>query len=128
MKKSNLNEFILHYVNNDKTNTAILLNGCWGVGKSYYIKNELIPYLNENNLNAIVISLYGINDVSSISKSIFFESRFPFCNKNHSELFSTGTIVAKSIIKNININGISFNISDRDLKKYIHLLIFKISY
>lgn len=117
MKKNNLNEYILHYLENDKTNTALLLNGCWGVGKSYYIKNELIPYLKKNGLNAIVISLYGINDISVINKSIYFELRMPFCNKNHSELLSTGTLIAKSILKNFNINGMSFNISDDDLQK-----------
>ena len=38
MKTDELNGYIRHYIENDKTNTAIMLSGQWGSGKSYYIK------------------------------------------------------------------------------------------
>lgn len=33
-----LNNTIKNYLDNDKTNSAIMLTGEWGSGKSYYIK------------------------------------------------------------------------------------------
>ena len=31
-----LNRYIKHYIEEDKTHTAIMLTGEWGLGKSYY--------------------------------------------------------------------------------------------
>jgi KAP P-loop domain protein, putative len=59
----------------DKTRTAIVLTGEWGSGKSYYIENELVPFLKEKKATAVVVSLYGLSDISTISKSIYMELR-----------------------------------------------------
>lgn len=59
---------------NDKTNSAIMLKGKWGIGKSYYINNYLAPSLDEGGKRTcIVVSLYGIENLSDISRSIFVE-------------------------------------------------------
>ena len=47
MNYDELNNFIKHYIENDKTQRAIMLNGDWGSGKSHYIQNELIPFLSK---------------------------------------------------------------------------------
>ncbi len=36
MTVGELNRYIKHYIEEDKTNTAIMLTGEWGLGKSYY--------------------------------------------------------------------------------------------
>ena len=36
-----LNPYILHYLTEDKTKSAIMLTAPWGSGKSFYIQNEL---------------------------------------------------------------------------------------
>lgn len=41
MTYQELNQYILHYLTEDKTKSAIMLTGPWGTGKSYYIQNEL---------------------------------------------------------------------------------------
>ena len=45
MTNCELNQYILHYIEKDKTGRAVMLTGDWGMGKSYYVKNTLIPFL-----------------------------------------------------------------------------------
>ena len=123
MNISDLNYHIKNYLENDKTNTAIMLTGAWGVGKSYYIKNELIPYLDlsrdlgvgENDSSrCVTVSLYGITELKDISKSIFLEMRAKPFNKK-SENVAVGKIVAKTIIKGIAGRlGVDINLSNED--------------
>jgi len=71
---SKYNEFIENYLINDKTKSAIMLIGGWGTGKSYYIQNVLKPYLNDKRAKScITVSLYGLNELKEISKSIYLE-------------------------------------------------------
>lgn len=55
-----LNKYILHYIEDDKTKSAIMLTSPWGTGKSYYIQNELRPFLEDEKNGkhkCIVVSL-----------------------------------------------------------------------
>ena len=62
-----------HYIEKDKTNSAVMLTAPWGKGKSFFIQNELIPYLKKNgNHQSVVVSLYGVASLEEISKSIYF--------------------------------------------------------
>ena len=36
---------IINYINNDRLNYALLINGQWGTGKTFFIKNKLFPLL-----------------------------------------------------------------------------------
>ena len=79
MTNKELNKYILHYIEQDHTKSAIMLTGGWGTGKSHYIQNELIPFLSseENgNHQCIFIPLYGLTQLSEVSKIIFFEFIF----------------------------------------------------
>lgn len=118
MNYSELNSFIKHYIENDKTQRAIMLTAAWGTGKSHYIKNELIPFLsNEDNDNyqCIVVSLYGLSKLSEISKTIYLESRINFLNKK-SEKFLAGKMAAKTILKGItSFFSIDFSTSEDEM-------------
>ena len=41
-------EIIGKYINNQETNYAILLDGEWGSGKTYFIRKKLVPKLKVN--------------------------------------------------------------------------------
>ena len=113
-----LNNYIKHYLEEDKTHTAIMLTGEWGSGKTYYVENVLAPSLkNENKKNrCIVISLYGFENISDISKSIYMELRMKTLEKN-SEVKATGKLIAKTIVKGVaGIFGIDANMSEDDLQ------------
>lgn len=76
MTNAELNDYILHYLTADRTKSAIMLTGGWGTGKSHYIQNELIPFLEKEENGkylCIVVSLYGLKEVSEISKSLYLE-------------------------------------------------------
>lgn len=125
MTYDEINAFILNYLENDKTNRAIMLTGEWGSGKSYYVKNTLKPFLESkdgNNHKCAIVSLYGLSDVSEISKAIYMEFR-TIMKETESEAGNTAKLVVKIAGKSI-INGlvskIGFdigNMSDEDLQK-----------
>ena len=49
MTYDDLNKYIIHYLEHDRTHSAIMLSGPWGSGKSHYIKHSLIPALKKSN-------------------------------------------------------------------------------
>ena len=74
METLELTDHIKNYLENDKTRSAIMLTGPWGCGKSYYIQNTLIPALIKDNVSrCIVVSLYGLKNLESLSKNIYLE-------------------------------------------------------
>ena len=101
MTNAELSKYVKHYVEKDKTKSAIMLTAEWGTGKSHYITNELIPFLEGNGGHkCIVVSLYGLSSVNDISKSIYLEARTKILNSN-SEGVTAGKLVAKTIIKGV---------------------------
>ena len=112
------NLYIENYLKNDKTKSAIMLTAPWGMGKSYYIQNCLIPYLEQTTeKRCVVVSLYGLNDTKEISKAIYFETRAKIaCVKN--EKVQAGKIFGKTIIKGaLSVAGIDLSLNEDDLEK-----------
>lgn len=66
---------IKDYIQNRGINQALMINGEWGCGKSYFIKNSVKEYLRKNgildNKNYIVFSLYGINNLVDFKTSFY---------------------------------------------------------
>lgn len=116
MTTSELNNYIFHYLKKDKTQTAIMLTGEWGSGKTYYIEKDLVPFLKDNKVTSVVVSLYGLDDISMISKSIYMELRMSTLGGKHSETVTTGKVIAKNVLKNITgLAGINLGLDDKDL-------------
>ncbi len=72
-------ESILDYVRSDYTDYAIMINGEWGSGKTYFwnhkIRNKIESMqLNGKHFTTIYMSLYGISNLEEISKKIFIET------------------------------------------------------
>ena len=72
-------ESILDYVRSDYTDYAIMLNGEWGSGKTYFWNNQIKKKIDTMTLNGkrfttIYMSLYGISNLEEISKKIFMET------------------------------------------------------
>ena len=83
MNENELNEFIINYVKREKTQSALMLSGQWGIGKSYYINNSLKENLKKNDFKMISVSLYGLTSIHDISKSIYIELKL--LKKKHSK-------------------------------------------
>lgn len=72
-------ESILDYVRADYTDYAIMINGEWGSGKTYFWNNKVRNKIESLSLNGkkyttIYMSLYGISNLEEISKKIFIET------------------------------------------------------
>ena len=72
-------ESILDYVRSDYTDYAIMINGEWGSGKTYFWNNKIRKKIESMQLNGkrfttIYMSLYGISNLEEISKKIFIET------------------------------------------------------
>ena len=72
-------ESILDYIRSDYTDYAIMINGEWGSGKTYFwnhkIRNKIESMtVNGKKLTTIYMSLYGISNLEEISKKIFIET------------------------------------------------------
>lgn len=101
MNNEELNKYIKHYLEKDQSKSAIMLTGTWGIGKSYYIQNELIPFLQDKcNHKCVAVSLYGLKSLSDISKSIYLELRTKPL-KSKSEIATTGRLIAKTLAKGL---------------------------
>lgn len=120
MTYQELNQYILHYLTKDKTKSAIMLTGPWGTGKSYYIQNELKPFLEKKENgghSCVIVSLYGLKDTAEISKSIYLGKRMKFLTAA-SEKSTTVTFAGETIIKGIaGAFGVDLSVSERSLKR-----------
>ena len=72
-------ESILDYIRADYTDYAIMINGEWGSGKTYFWNHKIKPKIesmqvNGRRLTAVYMSLYGISNLEEISKKIFIET------------------------------------------------------
>ncbi len=87
-EKDNIKKSILDYIKDDRRQQAILLDGPWGCGKSYFVKNILIPAMEKmEEYQVHCISLYGMNgqDIEiargeNMTKSLQTLEQIPKCD------------------------------------------------
>lgn len=71
MDKEKIKEAVKVYLQEENSDYAIMLNGKWGCGKTYFVKNELIDHIQEqDNRNVIYISLFGITTIDELYNNI----------------------------------------------------------
>lgn len=100
------------------TSYAVIINGPYGIGKTYYFKNVLGPAINKINLpkdnrkqfSAIHISLFGLKSLEEIQTEIFVSL--------HPILKNKGLKLAAGVCKSI-IRGIAQIYKLGELDKYI---------
>lgn len=109
---------ILDYIERDKTNHAILLNGKWGSGKTYFWENELkekIEAKEKKNKgiwkfkkeievkkrNIIYISLYGVDSIEEINKKIFLGKWEKIQKITESKIGGRVTEIAKAMLGSV---------------------------
>ena len=65
---------IFTYIRQDQTG-ALMVTGSWGCGKSYFFKNILFKRIKEElRLDAIIVSLFGIKEITEIPQRILSAS------------------------------------------------------
>lgn len=120
MTYQELNQYILHYMTEDKTKSAIMLTAPWGTGKSYYIQNELKPFLEKEengNIKCLTVSLYGLKSLYEVSKALYLESRFGFLNK-YSQIVTKGKFAVTTLLKGVTgYFGVDLSHTDKEMQE-----------
>jgi len=78
MNSKEIMNILKDYIENKNTNYAIMIDGKWGSGKTYFIKQALPQLLEnvdknkDNNKKFAYISLYGTTSIEQISREILY--------------------------------------------------------
>ena len=72
LKNNEIKDIIIDYLKNDKLNQAILIDGEWGSGKTFFVKEKVIPKIKEKlkDVPIYYVSLYGVSSSSEIHNLI----------------------------------------------------------
>lgn len=98
---SNLSLEIDKYLLDKTYPYAIMIDGAWGSGKTFFIKKYMEKSQKENSKHYIYISLYGVTDISDINKQIrlqYYLGRNRV--KQKYELTKLGTSIVFDILEN----------------------------
>ena len=96
MESRYIEDIFKDYLATKDTSYAILINGTWGSGKTYFWKNTLTKHCENANLKPVYLSLNGINKIETLDYQLKIKL-IPFLNK-----FDTNkTVSLKNLLKNI---------------------------
>jgi predicted RNase H-related nuclease YkuK (DUF458 family) len=74
LKPQELTKAVTDYLQDNETEYAIMINGKWGCGKTYFWNNNIVPELKEKGIKIIYISLYGVKTIDEIEQKILYKS------------------------------------------------------
>ncbi|UXX78386.1 KAP family NTPase [Reichenbachiella carrageenanivorans] len=97
MNTEHIIEVFSEYLDNKKTQYALLINGKWGCGKTYFWKNQLSRVATTKKLNPIYISLNGISSISDL-ESLLFIRLIPVIGKEEKNWFSNSVKVIGNVL------------------------------
>lgn len=124
MLYENIIKSITNYVNKKDSDYAILLDGVWGTGKTFFIKN-IFPkeYQNDTKkeLNYIYISAAGINDIEQFINDIYYSltiKKLSYTNAAYANIYNNKNII-KSLFNLIPIIGDNIKQSIYDISEHI---------
>lgn len=118
-----MNEDIIRFLNRYKDDPdpqyAVLLDGKWGCGKTFFIKSWLDTFQteNEDELTPMYVSLFGVQTVKQINDTIN-GLLFPFMNSKVYKIGKTFTkmIASAALMFNVDYDGDKKNDGTVDFK------------
>lgn len=133
-----ITDVVKGFLDNQLYNSALLIDGKWGTGKTYFLKTTLIPKIKEHGpKRPLYVSLNGINSIEEIKNQITVSfitemargdgdetSLRKKVNQDNIQKLGTFLRVGKSVLnKFIDIDSMKINIGDYlDFSKFV--LIF----
>ena len=86
------------YINSNESSGALLLTGQWGCGKTYLI-NTLSEQLDKKEYSVVIVSLFGIESITSLTNSI--KQKYLFAKSEILEKVEEKTEKHKGLISTI---------------------------
>lgn len=120
MKDDDVIKNVLEYVKDERYRQAILIDGEWGAGKTFFVKEKLLMKMKKelSEKKIYYISLYGVSSSEQIIDEIYSSMMEEIVNKNLGE--KTGQIIEKGITftsKLITTGMKYFNVDTKDLPR-----------
>lgn len=80
MESKYIEDIFKDYLTTKDTSYAILINGTWGSGKTFFWKNTLTKHCENANLKPIYLSLNGVNKIETLDYQLKIKL-IPYLNK-----------------------------------------------
>ncbi len=113
LSKEQLSKAISLYLKQNYSQHAIVLDGEWGVGKTYLINNIILPGIE--TIDFFHISLFGLSTISDIENEIYKSFLITANTKN--SYFSDKEYFTGDLLKGAKLGGVSYAVQFI-LKKY----------
>lgn len=111
MNVENIKSIFIDYLINKNTNYALLLNGNWGSGKSFFWKNSLLEIAKENGYDYIYISLNGVNKIETLEHLLFLKL-LPIIGKKENGILKNSTTLLTNVLNKVSSHYLKTSISD----------------
>lgn len=96
MKTDYIEQIVRHYLKKEGTQYALLINGTWGSGKTYFWEKKLKKLVVESKLKPMYVSLNGINSIDKLEQQIFIQL-LPKLGKNQNDILNNLTTVSTNL-------------------------------
>ena len=115
LSESSILKEIKYYIDTNFYNYAVMIDGAWGSGKTYFVKNVLLKKIESNEKRVLYVSLYGVSDIQELGKKLYLD----YLLKDKSKLVMEHTELVENVIGTIIDIGSPFmgKLGDIDIKE-----------
>lgn len=115
LSESSILKEIKYYIDTDFYNYAVMIDGAWESGKTYFVKNVLLKKIESNEKRVLYVSLYGISNIQELGKKLYLD----YLLKDKSKLVMEHTELVENVIGTIIDIGSPFmgKLGDIDIKE-----------
>ena len=115
LSESSILKEIKYYIDTNFYNYAVMIDGAWGSGKTYFVKNVLLKKIESNEKRVLYVSLYGISNIQELGKKLYLD----YLLKDKSKLVTEHTELVENVIGTIIDIGSPFmgKMGDIDIKE-----------
>ncbi len=111
MTTEHIEQIFTDYIKTDKTQYAILLNGRWGCGKTFFWKYTLEEIAKKNDFKTIYVSLNGISKIDDLDHQLFIKL-LPFISNQENKTIRNATTFVGNVINKVSSHYLKSSLSD----------------
>ncbi|MDY3319879.1 P-loop NTPase fold protein [Riemerella anatipestifer] len=111
MTTEHIEQIFTDYIKTDKTQYAILLNGSWGCGKTYFWKYTLDKLAKDSKFNTIYLSLNGISKIEDLDHQLFIKL-IPFISNQENNIIKNATKFLGNALNKLSSHYLNTSLSD----------------